>query len=63
MWIEHIKITTCGDISTLEGGWEAFTDQMLPDLKCAVQQPSSQSSILLHWVIQEDNTPYKAQVT
>ena len=39
--IEHIKITTCGDISTLEGGWEAFTDQMLPDLKLAVQQPSS----------------------
>ena len=41
MWTKHIIKPTYGDVSTLEGGWEAFTDQMLRDLKFAVQQPSS----------------------
>ena len=40
-WTEHIIKPTYGDVSTLKGGWEAFTDQMLTDLKLAVQQPSS----------------------
>ena len=40
-WTKHIIKPTYGDVSTLKGGWEAFTDQMVTDLKLAVQQPSS----------------------
>ena len=37
MWTKHIIKPTYGDVSTLKGDWEAFTDQMLTDLKLAVQ--------------------------
>ena len=36
--VKHIIKPTYGDISTFKGGWEAFTDQMVTDLKLAVQQ-------------------------
>ena len=39
--VKHIIKPTYGDISTFKGGWEAFTVQMVTDLKLAVQQPSS----------------------
>ena len=39
--IKHNKTVTLGDISTLKGGWEAFTDQMLPDLKICYTHPLS----------------------
>ena len=38
MPIKHIKLNTCGDIST---GWEAFADQMLSDLKMCYTHPLS----------------------
>ena len=38
--VKHIIKPTYGDISTFKGGWEAFTDQMVTDLKLAVQASS-----------------------